>query len=97
MKYLFPAKEMCIMGDCNIVVHVLSIAWNKLHLQVYIYNAVVSAIYFIYAGLLFEKSNYFVGEGDGFVEVCGNLYGKQGLTVAVRFYTGSVTTGGTFK
>ena len=32
MKYLFPAKEMCIMGECNIVVHVLSIAWNKLHL-----------------------------------------------------------------
>ena len=43
--------------------------------------------YFMYAGLSFEKNRYFVGEGDGFVEVCGYLYGRQGLTVAVRFST----------
>jgi len=40
-------------------------------------------------GLSLEKYNYFVSEGDGFVEVCGNLYGRQGLTVDVRFSTSS--------
>ena len=48
--------------------------------------------YFMYAGLSFEKYQYFVGEGDGFVEVCGNLYGRQGLTVTARFYPAAVTT-----
>lgn len=57
---------------------------------------VVSAIYFIYAGLLFEKSNYFVSEGDGFVEACGTLYGRQGLSVDVRFYTSSSSAQGIF-
>ena len=41
----------------------------------------------MYAGLSFEKSNYFVNEGDGFLEVCGNLYGRQGLNISVRFFT----------
>ena len=41
----------------------------------------------MHAGFAFERTNYFVGEGDGFVEVCGNLYGRQGLTVAVQFFT----------
>ena len=48
------------------------------------------------AGLSFEKGEYFVSEGDGFVEVCGNLYGIQDLTVAVQIYTGSYTAGGNF-
>ena len=47
----------------------------------------------MYAGLVFERENYFVEEGDGFVEVCVNLYGRHGLTVTVRFHTRSNTAG----
>ena len=46
------------------------------------------------AGLSFEKGEYFVSEGDGFVDVCVNLYERQGLTVALRIYTGSSTARG---
>jgi len=59
------------------------------------YNVVVSVIS-LYAGISFEKYQYFVSEGDGFVEVCANLYGRRGLTVAVRFYTSSSSAQGTF-
>jgi len=47
----------------------------------------VSPISCIYAGLSLEKSEYFVSEGDGFVEVCGKLYGRRGLTRAFQLYT----------
>ena len=50
----------------------------------------------MYAALSFEKRTYFVGEGDGFVEVCANLYGRQGLTIAVQFYTNSYYAEGIF-
>jgi len=50
----------------------------------------------MYAGISFEKYQYFVGEGDGFVEVCADLYGRQGLTVAVQFSTISVSAQGIF-
>jgi len=50
----------------------------------------------MYAGLSFGKYNYFVSEGDGFVEVCGTLYGRKGLSVDVRFYTSSNSAQGTF-
>ena len=53
-------------------------------------------LFSLYAGISFEKYQYFVSEGDGFVEVCANLYGKRGLTVAVRFYTRGGSAGGTF-
>jgi len=43
----------------------------------------------MYAGLSLEKYNYLVSEGDGYVEACGNLYGRQGLSVDVRFSTSS--------
>ena len=48
----------------------------------------------MYAGLLFERKNNFVDEGDGYVEVCANLYGRQGLTVTVGFYTHDNTARG---
>ena len=51
----------------------------------------------MYAGLSFEKHQYFVGEGDGFVEVCANLYGRRGLTVAVRFVASTYDAEGIFK
>ena len=54
------------------------------------------AVISLYAGISFEKHQYFVSEDDGFVKVCANLYGRQGLTVAVRFNTGSGTAQGTF-
>jgi len=43
----------------------------------------------MYAGLSLDKYDYFVSEGDGFVEACGNLYGRRGLSVDVQFYTSS--------
>ena len=46
----------------------------------------------VYAGLVFERRNNFVDEGDGFVEVCANLYGRQGRTVT--FNTASKTARG---
>ena len=55
-----------------------------------------SICYFMYAGLSLGKSNYFISEGDGFVEVCGNLYGRRGLSVDVRFSTSSSTAQGIF-
>ena len=50
----------------------------------------------MYAGISFEKRDYFVSEGDGFVEVCANLNGRQGLTVAVQFSTISISAQGIF-
>jgi len=46
------------------------------------------------AGLRFERPYYFVSEGDGFVDVCVNLYERQGLTVALHIFTGSSTARG---
>ena len=50
----------------------------------------------MYAGLSLDKYNYFVSEGDGFVEACGNLYGRRGLSVDVQFYTSSRSAQGIF-
>jgi len=55
-----------------------------------------SICYFMYAGLSLEKYNYFVSEGDGFVEACGNLYGRRGLSVDVQFYTSGSRAQGIF-
>jgi len=52
--------------------------------------------YLMYAGLSFEKDQYFVSEGDGFVEVCANLYGRPGLTVAVVFTASGYDAEGIF-
>jgi len=50
----------------------------------------------MYAGLSLGKYNYFVSEGDGFVEACGNLYGRRGLSVDVQFYTSGSRAQGIF-
>ena len=83
-----------MISDCFSKLHPFVLALN-IELKCGVYNVVVSVIS-LYAGISFEKYHYFVSEGDGFVEVCANLYGRQGLTVAVQFYTSGGSAQGTF-